>query len=286
LKDFYLLQMNTDYVTLSNWDTTTVYTPTGDVAEITAADPNKFLYSRTFAAAGGVSSTSGIGDLASLYTSLQTGAANLQVTTTPLTNGPFLSGTGELQYNGTNKGTEIPYDITYDLYPQGTIEAWIYIKQQMDTAGIVHKGELATFTDECYSLQFWGNQGQLALVLDGTDGSNYDLLTSTINLNTGTWYYLVATWDRIAIPQYMTIYINGSLNNSKTPTLANAPQTNGSKLLIGSQLPSSYSPAYGYFTLNAALYGVKVYGGAPLDAATISSFYAANKGNTTNWPHP
>jgi len=29
-----------------------------------------------------------------------------------------------------------------------------------------------------------------------------------------------------------------------------------------------------------------VYGGPPLDAATISSFYAANKGNTANWPHP
>ena len=288
LKDFYLQQMNTDYVSLSNWDATTVYTPTGDVAEITAADPSKFLYSRTFAAGAGVSTTSGLGDLASLYTSLQTGAADVQVTATPLQNGPFLSGTGELQYNGTNKGTEIPNDSAFNLYPQGTIEAWIYVKQHTDTGGIVHKGELATFTDECYSLQFWGNQGQLALVLDGPGGgSNYDLLTSTINLNTGTWYYLVATWDRTATPQYMKIYINGSLNNSITPTVANAPQINGSKLLIGSQLPSSYSPAYGYFTFNGALYGVKVYSNPlPPDEATISSFYDANKGNTTNWPHP
>jgi hypothetical protein len=289
LKDFYLQQMNTDYVTLRNWDTTTIYTPTGDVAEITAADSSKFLYSRTFAGGAGVSTTSGLGDLASLYTSLQTGAANVQVTTTPLPNGPFLSGTEELQFNGTNKGTEISYDSKYELYPQGTIEAWIYIKQQMDTAGIVHKGVKADFTDECYSLQFWGNQGQLALVLDGTGGASYDLLTSTINLNTGKWYYIVATWDRTASPQYMKLYIDGSLNNSMTPTVAGAPQRDPSNpgLLIGSQLPSSYSPAYGYFTFNGALYGVKVYSNPlPPDEAAISSFYAANKGNTTNWPHP
>jgi hypothetical protein len=288
LKDFYLQQMNTDYVTLSNWDTTTVYTPTGDVAEITAADPSKFLYSRTFASGAGAIITSGPGDLPSLYTSLQTGAANVPVTTTPLPAGTYLAGTGteSLVFNGINKGTQITDDGNYDLNPQGTIEAWIYIKQQMDTAGIVHKGVLADFTDECYSLQFWGNQGQLALVLDGPGGgSNYNLLTSTINLNTAKWYYIVATWDTTAVTKYMKLYINGSLNSSKVPTVLPAPRIYPADLLIGSQLPSLYSPAYGYFTFNGALYGVNV-SNAARDAATISSFYTANKGKTANWPHP
>jgi hypothetical protein len=288
LKDFYLQQMNTDYVTLSNWDTTTVYTPTGDVAEITAADPSKFLYSRTFASGAGAIITSGPGDLPSLYTSLQTGAANVPVTTTPLPAGTYLAGTGteSLVFNGINKGTQITDDGNYDLNPQGTIEAWIYIKQQMDTAGIVHKGVSADFTDECYSLQFWGNQGQLALVLNQSGGSNYDLVTSTVNLNTGKWYYIVATWETDASPKYMKLYINGSLNTSKVPTFLPTLRTNTSDILIGSQLPSSYSPAYGYFTFNGALYGVKVYGGAPPNLTAISSFYTANKGKTANWPHP
>lgn len=295
-KDFYLTQLNSDYVSLSGWDTTTVYTPTGDAAEILAGDPNRFVYSRTGTVAG--SSTplailtsslpsSGLGDLAGLYTSLTTGAATLPVASNPLppsSSPPYLvnTDTTELQFNGTTQGTVVDYDPTYDLFPKGTIEAWVYIKQQMDTAGIVHKGESPTFNDECYSLQFWGNQGQIALAIDNSSGS-YDLLTSTINLNTGRWYYLVATWDGTT----MKLYINGVLNKSKAQTLSGAPQTNSSKLLIGSQLPNMYSPAYGYFTFNGAIYGVKVYSTpTPPDATAILSFYNANKASTASWPHP
>jgi hypothetical protein len=292
-KDFYLTELNSDYVTLSGWDATTVYTPTGDAAEVVAADPSKFLYSRTGTASGGgtplaLSSTSGLGDLAGLYVSLVTGAATVPVSN-PLPNGPFLGSPNVMQFDGTDKGTQPTYVAgTYDLNPTGTIEAWVYVKQQMDTAGIVHKGANPDFSDECYSLQFWGNQGQIALALDGPGGGSYDLLTSTINLNTGRWYYLVATWDRTTTPNTMNLYINGNLNASRTPTVSGAPQTNLSTndLLIGSQLPSVYNVAYGYFTFNGAIYGVKVYPGTPPNAATILSFYNANKGLTASWPHP
>jgi hypothetical protein len=302
MKDFYLQQLNSDYVSLSGWDTTTIYTPAGNAAEILAGDPNKFLYARTLTVTGSSAPlailttsipTAGLGDLASLYTSLQNGAANVPVPSNqqpsnPISTSPYLSSsdTEQLQFSGSNKGTEVPYGSSYDLYPQGTIEAWVYIKQHTDTGGIVHKGVKVDFTDECYSLQFWGNQGQLALVLDGVNGTNYDLLTSTINLNTGRWYYIVATWDRGATPNYMKLYINGNLNRSRTPTVSGAPQRNDSEVLIGSQLPSQYSTAYGYFTLNGAIYGVKVYGGTPPTAAAISSFYNANQSLTSGWPHP
>ena len=285
LKDFYLQQLNTDYVNLSSWDTTTAYTPTGSAAEILAGDPTKFLYGRTLAGAGGqplaVATTAGMGDLAQLYNSIVTGAVSLGTTTVT---SPLI-GNSSLNFDGTNRGSEFSGG-GYDLSPAGTIEAWIYVKQHTDTGGIVHKGVNPNFTDECYSLQFWGNQGQVALALDGPGGgSNYDLLTSTINLNTGRWYYLTATWDRAASPQFMKLYINGVLNARRVPTVSGSPQVNTSDLLIGSQLPSTYSPAYGYFSLNGAIAGVTLSNSA-LDATTVLAQYNAQVGNTGSWPHP
>jgi hypothetical protein len=288
-KDFYLQQLNSDYVTLSSWDTTTVYTPAGSAAEIAAADPSKFLYSRTFASAGGTSATSGLGDLASLYASLVNSAVTFTI--------PGMTGTlpadGEnMVFDGSAKGTVL-HEIDYapgslDLNQTGTIEAWVYVKQHTDTGGIVHKGVQASFSDESYSLQFWGNQGQIALALDGPGGTSYDLVTSSINLNTGRWYYIVATWDRTASPKYMRLYVNGVQRGSTVPNLAGAPQQNDSDVLIGSQLPSTYSPAYGYFSFNGAITGVKL-SAAPMSVATaLANYnsYTTPTDQTASWNHP
>jgi hypothetical protein len=292
-KDFFLQELNSDYATLSGWDTTTVYTPSGDAAEILAGDPSKFLYGRTATEPSGgqplaVASTSGLGDLASLYTAIQEGAlAQNTGTTIP---GAIPSTTQDLSFNG-NQGSTQPYQASFDLSTKGTVEAWVYIKQQTDTGGIVHKGVDPTFSDECYSLQFWGNQGQVALVLDpttATGSGGYDLLTSTINLNKNKWYYLVGTWDTTAATPYMRLYINGALNASKNPAECVAHggvRTNSSDLLIGSQLPVLYNVTYGYFGLNGAINGVRISSTATA-AADILTFYNTYKGDTKDWPHP
>jgi hypothetical protein len=289
-KDFYLQQLNTDYVSLSNWDTTTAYTPTGDVAEVLAADPSKFLYSRTLGTSGAVASTSGLSDLAQLYTSLVNNAVVQAITPIPAFAADTLpSPTADLVFDGTAMGKVIHESdypaVNFDLNQTGTIEAWVYIKQHTDTGGIVHKGELANFSDESYSLQFWGNQGQIALVLDTTGGSSYDLVTSTINLNTGKWYYLVATWDKTVSPKYMNLYVDGVQKGSAVPSLAGAPQQNNAAILIGSQLPNTYSQAYGYFSFNGAITGVKL-STTPMSAATALANYNTYVGQTTGWPHP
>jgi hypothetical protein len=74
-------------------------------------------------------------------------------------------------------------------------------------------------------------------------------------------------------------------NNSRVPTVSGSPQVNGSDIIIGSQLPSSYSPAYGYFALNAAVTGVTLTNSA-LDQATVTAHYNAQLGNSGTWPHP
>jgi hypothetical protein len=288
-KDFFLQQLNTDYVTLSAWDTTTVYTPTGNAAEVLAGDPSKFAYSRTGHTVTGqslaVTDTSGLGDLADLYVALINSAVPGSVgsTTFPL---DVIPAPNQI-FNGSAIGSVIDYDPSYNLSPKGTIEAWVYITQHTDTGGIVHKGESATFSDECYSLQFWGNQGQVALVLDRPNGTSYDLLTSTINLNTGRWYYLVATWEAdLAGSSYMKLYIDGVLNASRTPTFADVPQINTSEILIGSQLPNSYSMTYGYFSFNGAIAGVRLSATPSTNPTSILAYYNLHKNETAGWSHP
>jgi hypothetical protein len=293
-KDFYLQQLDSDYVTLSGWDATTVYTPTGDAEEILAADPSKFLYGRTLTGASGgqplaVSSTSGLGDLAGLYTAIQSGAPAGGTGGTSIP-GAIPSATQDLQFNG-NQGSVQTHQAAFDLSTTGTVEAWVYVKQHTDTGGIVHKGVLADFSDECYSLQFWGNQGQVAFILDpvtATGSGGYDLITSTINLNTARWYYLVATWDSAAGTPYLKLYIDGAINRTITPAQCVAhggARANGSDLLIGSQLPVEYNVAYGYFGLNGAINGVRV-SGTPMDAAAVLTEYNTYKDQTSGWTHP
>jgi hypothetical protein len=74
-------------------------------------------------------------------------------------------------------------------------------------------------------------------------------------------------------------------NNSRVPTVSGSPQVNGSDIIIGSQLPSTYNPAYGYFSLNGAIAGVTLANSA-LSAGTILANYNAQVGNTGSWPHP
>jgi hypothetical protein len=292
-KDFYLQQSNSDYVILGSWSTTTVSTPTGAVSEVVAANPLAFVYSRTATTSVGgnlplaVPSTqtdnTGTGDLAILYTSIQEGNAVVSTgTTIPGTITP----PGALwQYNGT-QGTTVTNSSTFQLGNTGTVEAWVYINQQVDTGGIVHKGVLADFTDEAWSLQFWGNQGQIAWVIDkpGSSGAQYDLLTSKINLNTKKWYYLVATWDATVNPKYINLYINGTLNNTMLPswTPNEADPANTSAIVIGSQLPTQYNATYGYFGFNGKINGVRI-AATPMSATTVAANYATYLPQTVNW---
>jgi hypothetical protein len=291
-KDFYLQQLNTDTVSLSTWATTTIYTPTGAVNEVVATKPNAFLYSRTQAVpAGGIPlavpsgtlDNTGTGDLATLYTSIQEGNAVVPTgTTIP---GSIQPPAVLWQYSGS-QGTTVQDTTAYRLGNTGTVEAWVYINQQTDTGGIVHKGVQADFSDEAYSLQFWGNQGQIAWVIDkpGSAGAQYDLLTSTINLNTGKWYYLVATWDATASPKYNNLYINGTLNNTMVPswTPNEADPANTSAVIIGSQLPTQYSAAYGYFGFDGKINGVRITA-TPKTAAAAAADYATYVLQTANW---
>ena len=114
-KDFYLQQLSNDSVTLSGYDTTTIYTPTAAVNDIITANPSQFVYSRTLASSGNslplyyipgtTTDTTGTGDLATLYTSIQEGNAALHTGST-IPGKPPPAGI-EWAFNGA-QGTTIP----------------------------------------------------------------------------------------------------------------------------------------------------------------------------------
>ncbi len=290
-KDLFLQQLNSDYVELSGWDTTTIYTPSGDAEEVLAGDSTAFVFNRTqIAPTGGtslpiaVTDTSGVGDLATLYTSLTEGAG--VISTGTVIPGSLQPEGTEWLFNG-KQGSTLPLEPAYDLSKTGTVEAWVYVNQHTNTAGIVHKGIQADFSDECYSLQFWGSSGQLAFILSGPNSTatgGYDLLTSTINLNTKKWYYLVATWDTGAATPYINLYINGVLNKTMKPQASanGARVAPGANLIVGSQLPVTYSAVYGYFGFNGKINGVRV-STPPMSAAEVLSTYNQYKSATANW---
>jgi hypothetical protein len=292
-KDFILTQMDEDAATWADWTTSTIYTPTATAQEVAAEeDSSKFLYARTLASASSVplaqqtstaAEVSGTGDLATLYTSISEGSAVVSTGTT-IAGSTIIPAGQEWQFNGA-QGKTVAYDPAagWDLTTTGTVEAWVFINAQTDTGGIVHKGDKADFTDECYSLQFWGNLGQVAMIVDYAPPS-YAIVQSTTNLNTGKWYYLVATWDATAKKPALNLYINGVLNKSVTSYSAAqlTAATNTSSLHVGAQLPVTYSTAYGYFGFNGKINGVKV-SKTVASASTIAANYATYVTATSGW---
>jgi hypothetical protein len=289
LKDFYLSQLDSNAVQLSSWATSTIYVPTGDVDEILANDPDDFVYERTTAAttSGGQSLASatvdsGLGSLATVYTSIQEGAAATTVTGAPSSN---ITGDQAWSFDGAQVvGTSINPSTIPALTTSGTVEAWVYIDKMTDTMGIVHKGIQTNFLDEAYSLQGWGSSGQIAMIVD-RPGGTYDAAYSKTKLNTKKWYYLVGTWDVTNGNRYLKLYINGALDASATPSRVYPSGTIDSTslgMMVGSQLPSSYSATYGYFGVDGKIVGVNV-SQTPMSVAEALAKYNSYKDATASW---
>jgi hypothetical protein len=291
-KDFYLQQLNSDFVQLSSWANSTIYIPTGNATEILATTPGALALGRitaTTAVAGGqplaTSSTiPGLGEVGTVYTSIVSGAAASPVSpTTPTPASNVMPANTEWTFNGENvEGTLAPVGNPV-LKQSGTVEAWLYINTMTDTMGIVHKGTHADFSDEAYSLQGWGAGGQIAMIVD--QNGVYDAAFSDINLNTGKWYYIVGIWDVTGGNRYIQLYINGVLHGSGTPNVIYPSGTSDSTsvgMMVGSQLPVAYDATWGYFGVNGKIVGVNVTPSAMSPTAILAK-YNANVGFTSSW---
>jgi hypothetical protein len=293
-KDFYLSQSNSDNVLLSSAGST-IYIPTGDADAILAGDSSLNVFTRdqqikpatgTLPFAISLADYPGIGDLATLYTSITEGTAAATPIATAPANSSLTGGANSFTFVG-QQAVGLQTTSALDLSSAGTVEAWVYLNAITDTAGIVHNGVKADFSDEGYSLQGWGNSGQVGIILDKMDpnaSGAYDSVLSSTNLAKKKWYYIAATWDKAT--KKICLYINPTTtapNATGTMNLTAAGvRYKTDQVILGSQLPTSYSSTYGYFGIDGRIVGANVTARA-LTAAEVLKNYNDYKGSTGTW---
>ncbi len=153
-----------------------------------------------------------------------------------------------LLFDGFDDYVLVPDSDALTLAESGSIEVVLKVVAHRDYAGIVHKGVKKDFSDESYSLQYWGNDGTLRFLVTGSKGV-YSYADSSSKLQTGVWYHIVATWDANDV----MLYINGSLSGSAKNRTGPVRDSNGG-LVIGAQLPDQlYNSTYRNFCFNGII---------------------------------
>jgi hypothetical protein len=193
-----------------------------------------------------------------------------------------LDGEGEINIYDGDIGTSVPADEFPETTIAGTVEAWVYVDKHVNWGGILHKGVLADFSDESFSLQFVDNKGKVAFAIAQQDPSyRYKLVKTNKRLNLDAWYYIVGTWDADNVSVY--IFGNGGLVASKSQNNnIGEPYQSDAPLVIGSQLLDEYNSSYGYFGFNGKINGVKV-SDVRKTEDELSDFYTDYEPLTANW---
>ena len=158
-----------------------------------------------------------------------------------------------LDFNGYDQYVYVPNDESLALSTAGTVGAWIKADSHKAFAGVLHKGENKDFSDEAWTIQFWGSDGQIGVIVVGTGGTSL-MVMSTFNLNVGEWYFVTATWNL----EKVILYINGQENNSMDNTVGEVRVTDGG-LVIGAQLSEPYDASYGHVGFDGAIDEVFVF---------------------------
>jgi hypothetical protein len=155
------------------------------------------------------------------------------------------------------------------LADSGTIEAVIKADSHQPFAGVVHKGIKKDFSDESYSLQFWGNNGTdgtLRISVFNSSGEN-NYIDSDTKLSTGVWYYVAATWDSSEIK----LYVNGNLEGSIPNSIGKVRDSAGA-LVIGAQLPVAYNSSWSNLVFNGAIDRVQISNRALTDQEIFENY--------------
>ncbi|NPV00215.1 MAG: hypothetical protein HPY53_02425 [Brevinematales bacterium] len=182
----------------------------------------------------------------------------------PATNS--LTGNG-YDFSGLTNYMTVPASSNNALGIQGTVEALIKMDAFVSFAGIVHKGILTDFSDECYSLQLWTTSVPY-LYLNGMSGGATEVHGTYALLN-DTWYHIVGTWDTTN----MCLYVNGVLQASKAHGLGEI-RTNDAPVVIGAQITNIYNTTYFNFGFDGIIDTVNLYN-YMMPAGEVSDRYQA-----------
>ncbi|HOP62661.1 MAG TPA: LamG domain-containing protein [Spirochaetota bacterium] len=172
-----------------------------------------------------------------------------------------------LQFDGYDDYVLVPDSDVLTLSEAGTIEVVLKVIAHTPYAGIVHKGVMRDFSDEAYSLQYWGNDGTLRFLITGESGV-YSYTNSASKLVPGEWYHITATWDLTEVK----LYINGALAGSSVNNTGPVRDSDGG-LVIGAQLTDQlYNSTYRNIGFNGIIDRVQLFSSA-LDSDQVLSRY-------------
>ncbi|MBU0719324.1 MAG: hypothetical protein KJ749_13845 [Planctomycetes bacterium] len=168
---------------------------------------------------------------------------------------------GGLHLDGTNDFIAVADHETLDLSDAGTLALWFWMDSFKSFAGLIHKGDTTSFSDESYSLQFWDGNRRIYFGLAGSPSSR-SMQTNT-SFNNNRWYHVAAVWDAGG----MYVYVDGTLDISSGNTVSVVDSPGG--LNIGAQLPVYYNPSYKNLPFDGIIDDVRVYNRA-LTAAEVA----------------
>lgn len=155
-----------------------------------------------------------------------------------------------------NNGIHSKSSSALNLTTQGTVEAWFYLDNYDNFAGIVHKGDRKDFSDEAYTLQLWNNNKlYFALV----NGANEVSLQTSSSLSTGRWYHVAACWNQSGIDLYLNGQLENTTSSSLTLSYSNLSDTTRNGLNIGMQLNEDYDKTYKKLSLSGYVDEVRIW---------------------------
>jgi len=158
-----------------------------------------------------------------------------------------------LQFDGTDDYMLVPDSAAYTLASAGSLEVIMKARSFRSFAGVVHKGEQRNFSDESFSLQFWGTDVLRMILTNDAGASIY--ADSAEPLLPDTWYHVVAAWDSTKL----TLYINGVEADSVANTIG-AVRDSAGGLVVGAQLSTQkYNTTYGNLCFDGIIDRVVVY---------------------------
>ncbi|MHB1484835.1 MAG: LamG domain-containing protein [Saccharofermentanales bacterium] len=165
--------------------------------------------------------------------------------------------------NGTNGYISIPDSVSLDSMSKLTLSVWVKMTQ-LPSAGnyyIVMGKEDGTGSG-AYRIALYSNgTGHIALAT--TNNSWYSAGTTaawTTQMQTGTWYHIVATYDG----SYVRIYVNGSLQGTGTQSIS------GTVVRYAQPVRLGYQPSFSYF--NGMIDDAKIYTLA-LNSSGVQNLY-------------
>lgn len=156
-----------------------------------------------------------------------------------------------LSFDGSSTYVQIPDSSSLDVTANVTVEAWVYPRAYVDSAG--HNSAIVSRTDtmggHIYVLSIYPNNHKVSYSVNPSP----DEAASTANLTLNAWTFLAMTYNS----SYVSLYINGTFDSGYAQSGAIETTTNW--LAIGCAPTGPYGGAGTYAYFNGTIDDVILY---------------------------